>query len=91
MIKGIAAALLGALAVAAIITGIVYLLFSGLILWLFGFIVGSLLVAAIIFFIVIFVFAIIVLFALFYYMAEKKPTIQTHGNYKLEDEKGKNE
>ena len=84
MIKGILAALLGALVVAAIIAGIIYLFFSGLLLWLFGFIVAGVLAAA------VFVIALIVLFALFYYMAEKKPEVKP-GEYKLEEEMGKNE
>ena len=91
MIKGIAVALLGAFIVAAIITGIIYLIFTGLLLWIAGIILGSLIIAMIIFFIIIFLIALVMFFAFFYYLAEKKPTIQKHGDYKLDDEKGKNE
>ena len=90
MIKGLASALLGALVVAAIIAGIIYLFFSGILLSILGFAVGGLIVAAIILFAIVFIFALIVFFALFYYMAEKKPEV-TPGEYKLEEEKGKNE
>jgi hypothetical protein len=90
MIKGIIAALLGALIVAGIIVGVIYLFFSGVLLWLFGFIIEGLIAAAIILFIIVFAFALIVFLALFYYMAEKTPEI-TPGEYKLEEEKGKNE
>ena len=90
MIKGIFAAILGALLVAAIIVGIIYLFFSGILLWLAGIFVAGIIIGAIIMFIILFVFFILIFFALFYCMAEKKPTI-TPGEYKLEEEKGKNE
>lgn len=91
MIKGLVSALLGALLVAGLIAGLLWLFASGFLLAIFGFIGVGLVVAAILMFIICFVFALLVFFVLFYYMAEKKPTIQTSGNYKLEDEKGKNE
>ncbi|MCK5030340.1 MAG: hypothetical protein KAR64_02640 [Thermoplasmatales archaeon] len=90
MIKGLLSALFGALLVAAVIAGIVYLFFSGMLLSILGFVAGGLIVAAIILFGIVFIFAIIIFFALFYYMAEKKPEV-TPGEYKLEEEKGKNE
>jgi len=90
MIKGLLSALFGALLVAAVIAGIAYLFFSGMLLSILGFVAGGLIVAAIILFGIVFIFAIIIFFALFYYMAEKKPEI-TPGEYKLEEEKGKNE
>jgi phosphotransferase system glucose/maltose/N-acetylglucosamine-specific IIC component len=90
MIKGLLSALFGALLVAAVIAGIVYLFFSGMLLSILGFVAGGLIVAAIILFGIVFIFAIIIFFALFYYMAEKKPEV-TPGEYKLEEEKGKND
>jgi len=90
MIKGLLSALFGALLVAAVIAGIVYLFFSGMLLSILGFVAGGLIVAAIILFGIVFIFAIIIFFALFYYMAEKKPEVKP-GEYKLEEEKGKNE
>jgi len=90
MIKGLLSALFGALLVAAVIAGIAYLFFSGMLLSILGFVAGGLIVAAIILFGIVFIFAIIIFFALFYYMAEKKPEV-TPGEYKLEEEKGKNE
>ncbi|MCK4347907.1 MAG: hypothetical protein KAW47_04750 [Thermoplasmatales archaeon] len=90
MIKGLVSALFGALVVAAIIAGIVYLFFSGMLLSILGFVAGGLIVAVIILFAIVFIFALIVFFALFYYMAEKKPEV-TPGEYTLEEEKGKNE
>ena len=90
MIKGLLSALFGALLVAVVIAGIVYLFFSGMLLSILGFVAGGLIVAAIILFGIVFIFAIIIFFALFYYMAEKKPEV-TPGEYKLEEEKGKNE
>ncbi len=90
MIKGLLSALFGALLVAAVIAGIIYLFFSGMLLSILGFVAGGLIVAAIILFGIVFIFAIIIFFALFYYMAEKKPEV-TPGEYKLEEEKGKNE
>jgi len=88
MIKGLFAALLAAIIVAAIILGIFH--FLGVIVWFVGILAVGLIIAAIILFVVIFVFFIIVFFALFYYLAEKKPTVKA-GEYKLEEEKGKNE
>jgi hypothetical protein len=88
MIRGLLSVILAALIVALIILGIFH--FAGLILWLAGILVVGVIIAAVILFIVILVFAVIVFFALFYYMAEKKPEI-TPGDYKLEEEKGKNE
>ena len=90
MIKGLISALLGALVVAAIISGVAYLFFSGILLSILGFVIGGLIVAAILLFAIVFIFTLIVFFALFYYMAEKKPEV-TPGKYKLEEEKGKNE
>ena len=90
MIKGIAAVVLGAVLVAVIILGVLWLIFSGLILWIAGFVLGSLIVAGIIVFIVLFVLAVIVFFALFYYLAEKSPQVEP-GEYILEDQKGKND
>ena len=90
MIKGLVSALLSALLVAAIISGIVYLFFSGILLSILGFVIDGLLVAVIILFSIVFIFTLIAFFALFYYMAEKKPEV-TQGEYKLEEEKGKNE
>ena len=90
MLRGFVAAILGALAVALIIVGIAYLLFTGLLIWLGAIILGGILAGFIILFIIIFVIALIAFFALFYYMAEKKPTVEP-GNYKLGEEKGKNE
>ena len=90
MIKGLVSALFGALVVAATIAGIVYLFFSGILLSILGFVVGGLIVAAMILFAIVFIFALIVFFTLFYYMAEKKPEVKP-GEYKLEEEKGKNE
>jgi len=90
MIKGLVSALFGALVVAAIIAGIVYLFFNGILLSIFGFVVGGLIVAAIILFAIVFIFALVVFFALFYYMAEKKPEV-IPGDYKLDEEKGKGE
>ena len=90
MIKGLLSALFGSLLVAAVIAGIAYLFFSGMLLSILGFVAGGLIVAAIILFGIVFIFAIIIFFALFYYMAEKKPEV-TPGEYKLEEEKGKNE
>lgn len=89
MLKGLAAVFLAALAVAAVILGIFY--FIGILAWLVAFFAFGLIAVAVIFFIAIFIFAAITFFALFYYMAEKKPTIQTDGNYSIKDEKGKNE
>ena len=88
MIKGIAAAFLAALLVTAIILGLSYVI--GIIEWLATVIVVGVVIAAIILFFVIFIFAIVVFFALFYYLAEKKPVIEP-GEYKLDEEKGKNE
>ena len=82
MIKGIVAAIIGALIIAAIVVGIIWLFASGVFLLLFGFIGDAVIIAAVLFFIMIFVFALIVLFALFYYMAEKPPTIKP-GEYKF--------
>lgn len=92
MIKGLAAALLAALIVAAIILGIFHFfgVLIGILEWFVAILVPSIIIAAIILFIIIFFFAIIVFFALFYFLAEKKPSIKP-GEYKLEDEKGKNE
>jgi membrane protein implicated in regulation of membrane protease activity len=88
--KGIIGILLGAILVAVIILGVLWLIFSGFILWIAGFVLGSLIVAAIIVFIVIFVVAVIVFFALFYYLAEKSPQVEP-GEYTLKDQKGKND
>jgi len=90
MIKGIVAAIFGALLVAAIIVGLIWLVASGVFLAIFGFIVGAVVIAAILMFFLIFLFAVIIFFAVFYYMAEKSPTV-TPGEYKLSEEKGKNE
>ena len=90
MIKGIAAAILGAFLIGIIVLGILWLIFSGFILWIAGFVLGSIIIAGIIVFMVIFIFAVIAFFALFYYLAEKSPEVRA-GEYKLEDEKGKNE
>jgi phosphotransferase system glucose/maltose/N-acetylglucosamine-specific IIC component len=90
MIKRLVSALFGALVVAAVISGIVYLFFSGILVSILGFVIGGLLVAAMVLFAIVFIFALILFFALFYYLAEKKPEV-TPGEYKLEEEKGKNE
>ena len=90
MIKGIFGMLLGALIAALVIIGLIYLLFSGILLWLAAILIGGVIVAALVLFVIIFVFAIIIFFAFFYYVAEKKPTM-TPGNYTLEMEKGKHE
>ncbi len=89
MLKGLAAVFLAALALAAVILGIFYLI--GILAWLVTFFAFGIIVVAIIFFIIIFIFGAITFFAMFYYMAEKKPTIQNDGNYSIKDEKGKNE
>lgn len=86
MIKGIISMFVGAILTAAIIVGLIWLLFSGFLLLIFG----VMIIAAAILFIAIFIFALIVFFAFFYYIVEKKPT-NSPGNYKLEMEKGKNE
>jgi amino acid transporter len=90
MIKGLVSAFFGALVFATIIVGIVYLFFSGILLSILGLVVGGLIVAAVILFFIVFILALIIFFALFYYMAEKKPEVMP-GEYKLEEEKGKNE
>lgn len=89
MIKGISAVLLAAFAVAAVILGIFY--FIGVLAWIATFFLFGVFIIAIIFFAIIFIIAVVTFFAMFYYMAEKKPTIQKTGNYSLKDEKGKNE
>ena len=90
MIKGIAAAILGALLVGVVVLGVLWLVFSGLILCVAGFVLGSIIIAGIIVFVIIFVFAVVAFFALFYYLAEKTPNVEP-GDYKLKDQKGKNE
>ena len=90
MIKGIIGAILGALVVALLLLGFIWLVFSGLILWIAGFILGSLIIAGIILFAIIFVFAVIAFFALFYFLAEKSPKVEA-GNYTLKQQKGKGE
>ena len=90
MIKGILGMLLGALITALVIIGLIYLLFSGILLWIAGILIGGVIIAALILFIIIFVFAILIFFAFFYYIAEKKPTI-TPGDYSLDMSKGKHE
>ena len=86
MIKGLISMFLGAIIIAAIIVGLIWLLFSGFLLLIFGAIV----IAAAILFLAIFIFAFIAFFAFFYFIAEKKPT-NTPGEYTLDMEKGKNE
>ena len=90
MLKGVVAAILGALVVTGITIGIIYLLFSGLLIWLGEIFLAGIIVGVIIMFIIVFIIVFIAFFALFYYLAEKKPTI-TPGKYEIEQEKGKNE
>lgn len=92
MIKGLAAAFLAALIVAGLILGVFH--FAGILLgileWLAGILLVGMIFVVVILFAIIFIFAIIVFFALFYYLAEKKPVVEP-SQYKLDEEKGKNE
>ena len=92
MIKGIGTAILAALFVTVVVLVILHFfeVLINILIWITGIVIGGIIVAAVIFFIIVFIFAVIVFFALFYFLAEKKPNIKP-GNYKLEEEKGKNE
>ena len=90
MIKGIAAMLLAALISAGIIVGFFHLFLSGIIYWFVAIFAVASIVAILMLFGITFIFCIIIFFALFYYLAEKTPEI-TPGEYKLDEEKGKNE
>lgn len=90
MIKGILSMIFGAIFTAAIIVGIIYLLFSGILIWLFGAFIISVIVAAILLFVILFVFLLLLFFAFFYYVAEKKPSVKP-GEYSFDMEKGKHE
>ena len=90
MIKGLTAAFTGAIIVGLIVLGIIYIFFIGLIEWLATIFLVGILIGAIIMFFIIFIIILITFFAFFYYIAEKKPEIKP-GEYKLENEKGKNE
>jgi len=89
MIKGLSAALLASLLIAVII--VLILNFFDAIAQ-FALLIGiNFMIAAIILFVLFFiVLGVIFFIALFYFLAEKTPKIQP-GEYKLEDEKGKNE
>lgn len=88
MIKGILSMSLAALAAAAILLGIFHLV--GILAWLAEILVIGVIFAAILIFIIILAVAILIFFALFYYIAEKSPSISP-GHYTLKDEKGKGE
>ena len=92
MIKGIGTATLAALFVTVVVIVILHFfeVLINILIWLTGIFIGGIIVAAVILFIIVFIFAVIAFFALFYFLAEKKPSIKP-GNYKLEEEKGKNE
>lgn len=90
MIKGIAAIILGSLLLALAVVGIFYLLFTGILLWIAAFFAGAFIIAALILFVLAFLLCILMFFAFFYYLAEKKPVV-TPGQYRLDEEKGKNE
>ena len=88
MIKGILSAIIGAVIISALILGLLY--FLGFIILIAKLFMIGLTYAVVIVFLLLFVFFLVSLFLLFYYMAEKKPTV-TPGEYKLEMEKGKGE
>jgi hypothetical protein len=89
MLKGLAGVAFAAVIFAAVIYLILHLLgFIGIILGMLA-VFGIL--ALLLIFIGLFIFGFVLFFALFYYLFEKKPSIQTTGNYTLSMEKGKHE
>ena len=89
MIKGLVGVILAAIIFAAALYLILH--FIGVIAILAGLLAGAFIIAAIIAFILLFAFGFVLFFAAFYYLIEKKPTVQTNGNYTLSMEKGKGE
>jgi len=89
MLKGLAGVIIAAVLFAAAI----FLIFNfiGLIAIIVGIIAAGFIIGAVIAFILLFVFGFVLFFALFYFLFEKKPEIQTSGNYNLSMEKGKGE
>lgn len=88
MMKGILSMLIAALVVTVVLLGVFYLI--GILAWLAGILVIGIIFAAILIFVILLAISIVIFFALFYYMAEKKPSI-TPGHYTLDNEKGKDE
>jgi len=89
MIKGLTAALAASLIIAAIIM-LILNFFEIIAQFAIILGIGFIFAAIILFVLFFFIFGVILFVALFYYLAEKKPNIQP-GDYKLEEEKGKNE
>ena len=90
MIKGFAAALAGAIVASLIVVGLIYLFFTGILAWIIGIFTVGMFIAVAIIFVITFIIFLLMFFAFFYYLAEKKPEIKP-GEYKLDQEKGKNE
>ncbi len=88
MIKGFLAIIAAAILITLIVFGLFY--FIGIIAWLAAVLVVGAIIAAVIIAFVVFVIAVVLFFAVFYYLAEKKPTIEP-GEYRLEEGKGKHE
>ena len=89
MIKGLVGMILAAIIFAATIFLIFH--FIGVLALIVGVIAAGFLIGAIVVFILLLVFGFILFFATFYYLIEKKPTVQTNGNYTLSMEKRKGE
>jgi UPF0716 family protein affecting phage T7 exclusion len=89
MIKGLLGVGVAALLFAIAIYLILHLL--GYIAIIIGFLAVIGILAAVLLFIMLFAIGFVFFFAAFYYLIERKPTIQNHGNYKLSMEKGKGE
>ncbi len=89
MIKGLVGMILAAIIFAATIFLIFH--FIGVLALIVGIIAAGFIIGAIVVFILLLVFGFILFFATFYYLIEKKPTVQTKGNYTLSMEKGKGE
>jgi hypothetical protein len=89
MLKGIFGVSIAAILFAAAL--FILLHFLGVIAFIVGIIAAGFLIGAIIIFILFLAFAFVICFAVFFYLIEKKPTIQKSGTYTLSMEKGKGE
>jgi membrane protein implicated in regulation of membrane protease activity len=89
MIKGLVGMILASIIFAATLFLIFH--FIGVLAIIVGIIAAGFIIGAAVVFILLLVFGFILFFATFYYLIEKKPTVQTNGNYTLSMEKGKGE